>query len=60
MSLYSDKKCGALSDNEYKFLAARESRKEREYIDDFERYAEEEDLVIDYDEYPYGYCPWQE
>ena len=63
MSIYSDYKVGALSDSDYKFLAERENRRERAYIDDFERYAyEDEDLVIDEDEdeYPYGYCPWQE
>lgn len=60
MSIYSDYKVGALSDDEYDNLCAHENRKER-YIDDFERYAyDDEDLVIDDDEYPYGYNPWME
>lgn len=60
MSIYSDYKAGALEDKEYHNLSARENRKER-YIDEWERYAyEDEDLVIDNDDYPYGYNPWQE
>lgn len=55
MSMFSDYKRGALSDDEFRSLAARENRKERDYIDDFERYAEEEDLIID-TEY-IGDCP---
>ena len=43
MSMYSDYKCGALSENEFSSLAARENRQERAYIDDFEKYAEEHD-----------------
>ena len=57
MSIHSDKKAGALSDDEFRNLSIRENRKER-YIDEWERYAyEDEDLVIDDDEYPYGYNP---
>ena len=60
MSIYSDYKVGALSDDEFRNLSIRENRKEQ-YIDEWERYAyEDEDLVIDDDEYPYGYNPWQE
>ena len=60
MSIYSDYKVGALSDDEFNNLCAIENRKER-YIDDFERYADE-DLVIEGDDYidEYGYNPWQE
>lgn len=50
MNLYSDFKCGALSDSDYKFLSERENRREREYIDDFERdyYEGNGDLEIEY------------
>lgn len=40
MSIYSDYKCGALSDAEFRDECIRENRRdryEREYIDDFER-----------------------
>ena len=50
MSVYSDYKCGALSEREFSSLAARENRKEREYVDEWERlYYEDDntDLVID-------------
>ena len=51
MSIYSDYKVGALTDDEFDSLSARENRKERrEYIDDWERYAEEDSLVIDIDD----------
>lgn len=59
ISIYSDYKVGALSDEEYHNLCAIENRRER-YIDDFERYAEEDDLVIDDEDYPLGYNPYQE
>lgn len=59
MSIYSDYKVGALSDDEYDNLCAIENRKERAYIDEWERLADE-DLVIDDDEYPYGRNDWQE
>lgn len=56
MSIHSDKKVGALSDD----TSIRKNGKEQ-YIDEWERYAyEDEDLVIDDDEYPYGYNPYQE
>lgn len=64
MSIYSDYKVGAMDDIEFHNACARENRRdryerEREYIDAWEQYAEE-DLVIDDDDYPYGYNPWQE
>lgn len=37
MSVYSDWKCGALSDSDYKWLSDREARRER-YLDEWERY----------------------
>ena len=37
MSVYSDYKCGALSDADYEWLSAREARRER-YLDEWERY----------------------
>jgi hypothetical protein len=43
MSIFSDHKVGALSDWEFEQECRRMNREEREYIDDFERYAEEED-----------------
>jgi len=46
MSIYSDYKCGAMSDWEYRQACARENRKEREYEQDiFERetYSRSED-----------------
>ena len=43
MSIFSDYKVGALSDWEFEQECKRMNREEREYIDDFERYAEEED-----------------
>jgi len=43
MSIFSDYKVGALSDLEFKQECRRMNREEREYIDDFERYAEEHD-----------------
>lgn len=48
MSIYSDYKVGALSDDEFRNMCIRENRQEREYIDEWEKYAEEDDeLVID-------------
>lgn len=51
MSIYSDYKVGALSDDEFRNMCILENRRERqEYIDEWERYAEEDDeLVIDYE-----------
>lgn len=51
MSIYSDYKVGALSDDEFRNMCIRENRRERqEYIDEWERYAETDDeLVIDYE-----------
>ena len=45
MSMYSDYKCSALSEDEFRSLAARENRRERAYVDDFEKlyYEDEED-----------------
>ena len=61
MSAYSDYKVGALSEHEYRNSCTRENRREREYIDEWERYAEEDDLVVDdEDDYPYGFNPYQE
>ena len=56
MSIYSDHKVGALSDDEFREECARENRidrAEREYIDDFERLADEE---FDEDEQPPVEC----
>lgn len=44
MSIYSDYKCGALSEDEFHSLAAWKNRRERAYVDEFERlyYKDEE------------------
>ena len=61
MSIYSDYKCGALSDDEYRNICNRENARERAYVDDFERlYEEEADEEIDEEENPLGFNPWQE
>ena len=52
--MYSDYKCGAISDSDFRNMCARENRKEREYIDIWERLAEEtedEKESEDYDEW---------
>ncbi len=43
MSIHSDYKVGALSDVEYRNLCAEENRRERAYIDEWERIYYEED-----------------
>lgn len=53
MSIYSDYKCGALSESDYRWLSARESRKER-YIDEWERLAEESEDYYDYEDGYFG------
>ena len=52
MSIYSDHKCGALSDEEFKRLAAIEDRRERYYEErEAEReYWNDDDEVEDYDD----------
>lgn len=54
MSIYSDYKVGALTDEEFDHYGAIENRRDRwerthDYIDDFERgyYEQDEDLVIE-------------
>lgn len=56
MSIYSDYKGGALSETEYHNLCVQENARDRyerehEYIDDFERYAEEDLVIESEDEY---------
>ena len=52
ISVYSDYKCGALSESDYKWLSARENRKER-YIDEWERlelgYEADDELELDFE-----------
>ena len=51
MSIYSDHKCGALSDEEFRQLAAIEDRRERYYeMQDIERELWHDDDEVD-DEY---------
>lgn len=55
MSIYSDYKVGALDEVEYHNMCVEENardRYEREhmYIDEWERYAEEDDLVMESEE----------
>lgn len=59
ISIYSDYKVGALDDVEFHNLCVEENARERAYIDEWERLADE-DLVIDDDDYPYGRNDWQE
>lgn len=50
MSVYSDYKCGAITEQEYKGHCVRVNRQEREWVDDWERlYEEGEDEVQDTD-----------
>lgn len=42
MSIHSDYKAGKLTDDEYREACARKREGKREYIDDFERFADEE------------------
>ena len=56
MSIYSDFKVGAITQEEFDNYGAFENRRDRyerehQYIDDFERYADDEDLVIESEGY---------
>ena len=51
MSANSDYKVGALSDADYRFLCKREDRRERAYIDEWERYEDEAEEGEGEDEY---------
>ena len=50
MSYISDYKCGALTDNDYRWLSARENARERAYIDEWERVELEYENDIDDEE----------
>ena len=54
MSIYSDHKCGALTDEEFSFLAARENALDRWYQErEAEKeYLNDEDIEDEYDECP--------
>lgn len=46
MSIYSDYKCGAISEQEFRDCGIRENRRERQWLDEWERLCEEGDDEI--------------
>lgn len=49
MSAYSDYKCGAMTEQEYKGHCVRVNRKERDWIDEWEKLEEGENEIQDTD-----------